>query len=811
MSVKPFQKLQPPKIIVSDEQNERILTSIDSVISRQNKKAKACAAKEQSQRRIRKDPNDPTLSQNLFPTDGMPMHCGTTKSKMIKSRASELIIRIPSRQLKRIVKTQGIRSLQRETQHFVGVTSVNGLLRVYRSRGVFRLFWVTVTTVSLLLLFWQITKLVQLYFSRPTASQISFLLNDNGLPFPAVTICSHRPIRAQYVESIMKAMNISHRLLEYLMLSFMDVQQLISVSDEDELRLADQEWKEFTHFLEPKFTVNGFFWNASATCQQMLKLCSFGGRDFDCCKYAKGILTDIGKCYQLDLSSTDQLWLNRQVQFGMNNNGLQIIVDTHTEQQIDSIVLDNGHHPFAGDTFDSGFRYFVHEKFSMPYLSTEGISVSPGIKVFSAISPTHYILLPHEMWGNCSDQWPEDLQEIVNDGAADERYSSLKCKTLCRAKYFNELCGCSPFSYNIDEFFSVCTPYEIYKCLGSTVLNDTKLSQNEQILPNCPQCKIECQRWVYHTYNSYTEAFARKPKDKWRRKAEQWSTIASLNIFYRDMAYTEYKQVQSLSMTEILSDIGGNMGLFLGMSLISLIEFITYICKISWLFFSKKRRDHMLAKQRIDEQRQKQMEITLENAVPTSQFDTLFGRISRSIKRKTARDEKSIFVLPSNNRKQSDAELGIPSIQRLNLEGHTNGGLKRSQSMLSTFFESKKAQSSKLSNDSRSRNLVDSIIESRLHGNAGRAARRSSISSSSSGETEEEHQQKEEGKEKKGDKLGGKASAERKEVELKIDLDSKTVMLVGPPHGGRRYSTTAVLSYHSPAKPKLAKSVGKEV
>ncbi|CAK5087772.1 unnamed protein product [Meloidogyne enterolobii] len=47
-------------------------------------------------------------------------------------------------------------------------------------------------------------------------------------------------------------------------------------------------------------------------------------------------------------------------------------------------------------------------------------------------------------------------------------------------------------------------------------------------------------------------------------------------------------------MTEILSDIGGNMGLFLGMSLVSVIELATFLWKITWIFISKKRREHMV-------------------------------------------------------------------------------------------------------------------------------------------------------------------------------------------------------------------------
>lgn len=112
-------------------------------------------------------------------------------------------------------------------------------------------------------------------------------------------------------------------------------------------------------------------------------MCSFGGREFDCCQYSREVLTDIGKCFQMNLANTDKNWLGRQIQTGVNN-GLQIIADFNANEQINSFDMDA---PFSTE-FETGFRYYVHGSHLWPSLSAEGISVAPFNKVYSAISPT---------------------------------------------------------------------------------------------------------------------------------------------------------------------------------------------------------------------------------------------------------------------------------------------------------------------------------------------------------------------------------------------------------------------------------------
>lgn len=81
-----------------------------------------------------------------------------------------------------------------------------------------------------------------------------------------------------------------------------------------------------------------------------------------------------------------------------------------------------------------------------------------------------------------------------------------------------------------------------------------------------------------------------------------------MNVFFRDMSYTEYIQKRGMSLTELLSDIGGNMGMFMGMSVFTIIELFLFLSKIGWIGFSRKRRDYMYSKKKNEEMHEKELE-----------------------------------------------------------------------------------------------------------------------------------------------------------------------------------------------------------
>ncbi|VDK45604.1 unnamed protein product [Cylicostephanus goldi] len=262
---------------------------------------------------------------------------------------------------------------------------------------------------------------------------------------------------------------------------------------------------------------------------------------------------------------------------------MQIVLDAHLEEQFDGTG-----EPIFSDDFENGFRYFVHAPETIPYLVSEGISVSPSTRVYSAISTNTYVLLPAERWGNCTSKWPKAFHSKLP-------YSSVNCDSICKAMFFKQKCGCSPFTYDIEH----CR-------LNSRILCEWRIlfvcNVDYYDIPRCKECQIECDSIVYHAYNSYGHGFSNGALTWLNKKNKSWSiphmktNFLTVNVFFRDMSYMEYVQVQGTTLTETLSDIGGNMGLFLGMSVITVVEILMYFSKIGWITFSSKRRLYMYRK-----------------------------------------------------------------------------------------------------------------------------------------------------------------------------------------------------------------------
>ena len=113
-----------------------------------------------------------------------------------------------------------------------------------------------------------------------------------------------------------------------------------------------------------------------------------------------------------------------------------------------------------------------------------------------------------------------------------------------------------------------------------------------------PQCPLECSSTKYlYTLSSYDlvgnsyiddiEKNVNLSIDFVTRKLTpetSFQSVARLSIFYDSLSYTTFEESPQLDFVTLISNIGGNLGLFLGMSLYSIGELITALIEVYFFF-----------------------------------------------------------------------------------------------------------------------------------------------------------------------------------------------------------------------------------
>ncbi|GMT26199.1 hypothetical protein PFISCL1PPCAC_17496, partial [Pristionchus fissidentatus] len=88
---------------------------------------------------------------------------------------------------------------------------------------------------------------------------------------------------------------------------------------------------------------------------------------------AKTVLTAHGLCHYLNNSNWNQT---------EGSEGLQLILDAHKDEK----VVTQGDPQFLANPIDAGFRFYVDEPETSTYSTSQGVAVSPGDVVYTAVS-----------------------------------------------------------------------------------------------------------------------------------------------------------------------------------------------------------------------------------------------------------------------------------------------------------------------------------------------------------------------------------------------------------------------------------------
>uniref|UniRef100_A0A3B3ZB53 Acid sensing ion channel subunit 1 n=1 Tax=Periophthalmus magnuspinnatus TaxID=409849 RepID=A0A3B3ZB53_9GOBI len=272
------------------------------------------------------------------------------------------------------------------------------------------------------------------------------------------------------------------------------------------------------------------------------------------------IFTRYGKCYMFN-SGQDGKPPLVTMKGGMGN-GLELMLDIQQDEYL----------PVWGETdetsFEAGIKVQIHTQDEPPFIDQLGFGVAPGFQTFVSCQEQRLTYLPPP-WGDC--------KASAMDSDFFSTYSITACRIDCETRYLVENCNCRMVHMPGDAPY--CTP-EQYKECADPALDFLVERDNDYCV-----CETPCNLTRYGKEMSFvkipSKASAKYLAKKFN-KTEQYisENILVLDIYFEALNYETIEQKKAYELAGLLGDIGGQMGLFIGASILTILELFDYLYEV---------------------------------------------------------------------------------------------------------------------------------------------------------------------------------------------------------------------------------------
>uniref|UniRef100_A0A8D0C5G8 Acid-sensing ion channel 1 n=1 Tax=Salvator merianae TaxID=96440 RepID=A0A8D0C5G8_SALMN len=438
---------------------------------------------------------------------------------------------------------------------FASNSTLHGLSHIfsYERLSIKRIFWTLCFLGSLALLVFVCNERIQYYFCYPHVTKLDEVATSH-MTFPAVTFCNLNEFRFSRVTK-----NDLYHAGELLALlnsryEIPDTQ----MADEKQLEIL-QEKANFRNFKPKPFSMLEFSDRAGHDIQDMLLSCSFRGmpcgpEDF------KKVFTRYGKCYTFNSGQQNKPPLITIK--GGTGNGLEIMLDIQQDEYL----------PVWGETdetsFEAGIKVQIHSQDEPPFIDQLGFGVAPGFQTFVSCQEQRLIYLPPP-WGDC--------KSVAKEYDFYDTYSITACRIDCETRYLVENCNCRMVHMPGDAPY--CTPEQYKECADPAL--DFLVERDSDYCMCVMPCNVTRYGKELSMVKIPSKASAKYLAKKYN-KSEQYiaENILVLDIFFEALNYETIEQKKAYEVAGLLGDIGGQMGLFIGASILTVLELFDYAYEV---------------------------------------------------------------------------------------------------------------------------------------------------------------------------------------------------------------------------------------
>ena len=267
-----------------------------------------------------------------------------------------------------------------------------------------------------------------------------------------------------------------------------------------------------------------------------------------------------------------------------------------------------------------GVRIFIHNE----SMTTNGFSVPVGQETEIAMrkSVSNRQPLPYSDCISDLDSYDSFFTRFFSQN--NLTYTQKDCFDYCFQRKVVEICKCYDLAFSLLTYNQPpCMNTTQNKCVVSFYSKFFSNEYKENCTKDCPE---NCNRISYNVFTSSSNFPTLNNKDyylnyslfKWIReyvnesangdlneKQKQQmelsllkSSIVSLKIYFEDLSVTLIEESPKTELVDLVASLGGNLGLFIGISFLSLVEFVELFIQMCILC-----AEHKYAKRKIDAQK----------------------------------------------------------------------------------------------------------------------------------------------------------------------------------------------------------------
>ncbi|XP_076441336.1 acid-sensing ion channel 2-like [Babylonia areolata] len=300
--------------------------------------------------------------------------------------------------------------------------------------------------------------------------------------------------------------------------------------------------------------------------KDMLLSCSFSGKT--CYHQNFTLVTNVkfGNCYTLQYDK----FISRS---SGPRGGLELVLYLDTGEYIRAI------------TPDDGLQVSVHPPRTVPFPQDDGMAVAAGSTTKLSLKLVH-IARKDYPYGYCTDSRGYLQRYRI-------MYSTQVCVRICEQRQVHEACGCHDETaeevnilLNVTTTLRPCRSRSDVECLKMALWKFQNGDFECGCYNPCSETKylrtMTARPWPNTQYAEHllvrTACRRMSPEKCERLKSKQSKDLSrefvKLNIFYEDLNYENITEEPDYEEAQFISDLGGTLGLWVGLSFLSVVEVV---------------------------------------------------------------------------------------------------------------------------------------------------------------------------------------------------------------------------------------------